>query len=92
MRSNHSVKQIQLHEFRKSIFKKMREILYQIFQIITIFYEKQIKAFWIIIKYYFNDLCNMICQTEEMQILLYYYRISFSQFLSNYLILYKFSI
>ena len=87
MRSDRSVKQIQLHGFHKSIFEKMREILCQVFQAVTMSHEIQIRAFWIAIKSHFDDLCNTMCQTEEMQILLYYYRVSFSHLLSNYLVL-----
>src|ERR1700737_2705626 len=77
-----SIEQIQLQTFRHSIFNELREIVCRTCQKVTSSREIRLRSFWIATKFYFDGLCKeTICQIQEIQILLYYYRVSVSQFL-----------
>src|SRR5437016_1929553 len=64
VKTEHSLTQLNLHEFRQSVFETMRETLCEIYAQPEI-RVSPVEGFWIETKSYFDDLHDAISETDE---------------------------
>jgi hypothetical protein len=74
VRERQSDEQIQLNQFRQSLFDEMCNILREVQRTIRNPYKTQCTAFWMVFKCYLGGLQN-ISHPEEIQVLIHYYRV-----------------
>jgi hypothetical protein len=74
VRARQSEEQIQLNQFRQSLFDEMCDILREVQRTIPGPYKAQFSAFWMVFKCYLGGLQN-ISHPEEIQVLIHYYRV-----------------
>ena len=74
VRERQSEEQIQLNQFRQSLFDEMCDILREVQRTIRNPYKAQFSAFWMVFKCYLGGLQN-ISHPEEIRVLIHYYRV-----------------
>jgi len=92
-RDSLSVTQLQLHNFRQSVFAKMKTTLRHVCATrVEAQQLPELEAFWIEMKSYFDDRLDKINEVEPTQVtLLYYYRVSLPFSLINSLVICEYS-
>ena len=75
VRTNPSAAEVQLHNFRRAVFEKMKEIYCQVSNTIMAPHGAGSKAFWAAMEHYLTSLYADIHHTERSIILVHYYRV-----------------